>query len=187
MAAPMGDRDRGDGGGGEDGARELITANGHVISFGASRQRVGARYERTNGAGGSFPPALPYTRKMLSEDETKELQARLKAELGRLVENGHSNLEFTMDRDRDRIGRDSMDESAEEELYSTQLRLADRENHLIGKIHDAFKRLETGDIDECQECSEPIGFKRLMARPMATMCFECKSAKEQVEADETQD
>ena len=31
---------------------------------------------------------------------------------------------------------------------------------------------------------EPIGFKRLMARPVTTLCFECKTAREQVEADE---
>jgi DnaK suppressor protein len=121
---------------------------------------------------------------MLTPQEAAELKARLQADLGRLVANGHSALDFTMDRDRDRIGRDSMDESAEEELYSTQLRLADRETFLITKIHAALKRLDTGDVDECEECSEPIGFKRLMARPVTTLCFECKSAREQVEADE---
>jgi DnaK suppressor protein len=77
-----------------------------------------------------------------------------------------------------------MDESTEEELYSTQLRLHDRENFLIVKIQDALKRLQAGEIDECEECSEPIGFKRLMARPVTTLCFECKTAREQVEADD---
>ncbi len=71
-----------------------------------------------------------------------------------------------------------------EELYSTQLRLHDRENFLIAKIQDALKRLHAGEIDECEECSEPIGFRRLMARPMTTLCFDCKTAREQVEADE---
>ena len=72
----------------------------------------------------------------------------------------------------------------EEETYSTQLRLHDRETFLINKIKGALKRLDDGAIDECEECAESIGFKRLMARPMATLCFECKSAREQVEADE---
>ena len=93
-------------------------------------------------------------------------------------------LDFTMDRDRDRIGRDSMDESTEEEIYSTQLRLHDRETFLLDKIREALRRLDAGEIDECEECSEPIGFKRLMARPVTTLCFECKTAREQVEADE---
>jgi DnaK suppressor protein len=89
-----------------------------------------------------------------------------------------------MDRDRDRIGRDSMDESTEEEIYSTQLRLHDRETFLLAKIREAMQRLEAGKLDECEECSEPIGYKRLLARPVTTLCFECKSAREQVEADE---
>ena len=121
---------------------------------------------------------------MLTSDQSEELKARLESELSRLVTNAHSALDFTMDRDRDRIGRDSMDEATEEEVYSTQLRLHDRENFLIGKIQEALKRLKAGEIDECEECSEPIGFKRLMARPVTTLCFECKMAREQVEADE---
>jgi len=68
---------------------------------------------------------------MLTPDQTEQLRARLEAELNRLVANAHSALDFTMDRDRDRIGRDSMDESTEEELYSTRLRLHDRETFLI--------------------------------------------------------
>jgi DnaK suppressor protein len=121
---------------------------------------------------------------MLTAEQTVELRARLQADLNRLGEHAHSALEFTMDRDRDRVGRDSMDESTEEEIYSTQLRLHDRETFLLAKIREAMARLENGTLDECEECSEPIGFKRLMARPVTTLCFECKSAREQVEADE---
>ena len=121
---------------------------------------------------------------MLSPAQTQELRSRLEAELSRLAEHAHMAVEFSMNRDRERIGRDSMDESTEEEIYSTQLRLHDRETGLIAKIKEALKRLETGAVDECEECAEPIGFKRLMARPVTTLCFECKSAREQVEADE---
>ena len=121
---------------------------------------------------------------MLTSEQTNELRARLQAEISRLADHAHNAVEFTMDRDRDRIGRDSMDEATEEETFSTQLRLHDREAGLMAKIRDAMQRLEAGAIDECEECSEPIGFKRLLARPVTTLCFECKSAREQVEADE---
>jgi DnaK suppressor protein len=120
---------------------------------------------------------------MLTSDQTNELKTRLQADLSRLAEHTHDGIEFTMDRDRDRVGRDSMDEATEEEIYSTQLRLHDRETGLLGKIREAMQRLETGEIDECEECSEPIGFKRLLARPVTTLCIECKTAREQVEAD----
>jgi len=121
---------------------------------------------------------------MLTPDQTKELKTILEADLLRLGDQAHKAMEFTMDRDRDRIGRDSMDEATEEETYSTALRLADRESFLVTKIREAMQRLEAGKLDECEECSEPIGFKRLLARPVTTLCFECKSAREQVEADE---
>jgi len=121
---------------------------------------------------------------MLTTEQTTALRTLLQADLTRLSEHAHNGLEFTMDRDRDRIGRDSMDESTEEEIYSTQLRLHDRETFLLDKIREALRRLEAGEIDDCEECSEPIGFKRLMARPVTTLCFECKTAREQVEADE---
>lgn len=124
---------------------------------------------------------------MLTPEQTKELRTRLEADQTRLGDHAHSAIEFSMDRDRDRIGRDSMDEATEEEVYSTQLRLADREQGLLTKVREAIVRLDAGQIDECEECSEPIGFKRLMARPVTTLCFECKSAREQVEADDRPD
>ena len=55
---------------------------------------------------------------MLTPDQTTQLKARLQADLTRLADAAHTALGFTMDRDRDRIGRDSMDESTEEEIYS---------------------------------------------------------------------
>ena len=121
---------------------------------------------------------------MLTPDQTNQLKSILEADLVRLGDHAHKAIEFTMDRDRDRIGRDSMDEATEEEVYSTALRLADRESFLVTKIREAMTRLSAGEIDQCEECNEPIGFKRLLARPVTTLCFECKSAREQVEADE---
>ena len=121
---------------------------------------------------------------MLDAAQTETLRQRLSADLTRLTHSAHDNLDFSMDRDRGRIGRDSMDESTEEEMYSTQLRLADRENFLLVKIQEALIRLDKGVIDECEECGEAISFKRLMARPVTTQCFECKQAAEKAESEE---
>jgi len=74
-----------------------------------------------------------------------------------------------------------IDMSTEEELFSTQLRLADREKHLLGKIEAALTRIETGDIDQCEDCDEPIGYKRLAARPVTTLCIACKEDRESTE------
>src|SRR5690348_17742619 len=57
---------------------------------------------------------------------------------------------FRSNRERN-IGRDSIDESMEEELFSTELRLRDREKFLLGKIDGSLRRLDEGDIDERSE------------------------------------
>jgi DnaK suppressor protein len=120
---------------------------------------------------------------MLSLEQTQKLREKLVSDRKRLVDSAHSALSFTMDRDRDRIGRDSLDESTEEAMYGTQLRLHDRETFLLGKIEAAIERLDGGEIDQCEDCEEPIGFERLMARPVTTLCIQCKSEREQIEAD----
>ena len=162
-----------------------------VPEVGASHKRSLREFARTakiiDGGLAWRIDGLPDARRleaMLTPEQTTQLKERLQADLTRLADHAHSALDFTMDRDRDRIGRDSMDEATEEETYSTQLRLHDRETFLLGKIREAMARLEKGEIDQCEECSVPIGFKRLMARPVTTLCFECKTAREQVEADE---
>lgn len=70
-------------------------------------------------------------------------------------------------------------------MYSTQLRLHDRETFLLTKIDAALERLEAGVLDECEECSSAISFQRLMARPVTTLCIECKSDREQSEEGRT--
>ena len=119
---------------------------------------------------------------MLTDDQTHTLRQTLMADRNRLVQNAARAMGFSMDRDRDRIGRDSMDESVEEAMYATELRLHDREKFLLGKIDEALDRLEAGRIDECEECEEPIGFARLRARPVTTLCIVCKEDREQSES-----
>jgi DnaK suppressor protein len=118
---------------------------------------------------------------MLTEEETEVIRKQLIEDRTRLLENAARAMGFSMDRDRDRIGRDSMDDAVEEWLYATELRLHDREKYLLGKINSALERLNHGAIDECEDCEEPIGFKRLQARPMTTLCIGCKEERESVE------
>src|SRR5687768_18501762 len=101
---------------------------------------------------------------MLTTTERDKLREVLQLEKQRLLRNAQEGLSFSMNRDRN-IGRDSIDESMEEELFSTELRFRDREKWLLGKINSAIERLDTNAIDECEDCGEPIGFRRLLARP----------------------
>ena len=121
---------------------------------------------------------------MLTDAQTEALRRRLLDDRDRLVRNAQRAMDFSMDRDRDRIGRDSMDESVEEWLYATELRLHDREKFLLGKIDEALDRLNAGRIDQCEDCDEPIGYARLAARPVTTLCIGCKEEREQSESVE---
>ena len=120
---------------------------------------------------------------MLSPEQTEILRELLLSDRQRLVQSAQSALSFTMDRDRDRVGRDSLDESTEESMYATKLRLHDREKYLLVKIDAALQRLEKGELDVCEDCDEPIGFERLRARPVTTLCIQCKSDREQAEGN----
>lgn len=122
---------------------------------------------------------------MLKEQERAQLSAVLLAERDRLIRNAKDGLKFSMERERS-IGRDSIDESMEEELFSTELRLRDREKFLLHKINSAIERLEGGSIDECEECGEKIAFRRLLARPVTTLCIDCKEEKEREELAKSQ-
>jgi DnaK suppressor protein len=122
---------------------------------------------------------------MLSEKERDQLKEVLETERKRLLRNAQDGLAFSMNRERN-IGRDSIDESMEEELFSTELRLRDREKFLLGKISGALERLQEGSIDECESCAEKIGFKRLLARPVTTLCIDCKEEAEKEEAAQVQ-
>jgi DnaK suppressor protein len=117
---------------------------------------------------------------MLTVQERSKLREVLLGEKARLVKNAHDGLTFAMSRDRN-IGRDSIDESMEEELFSTELRLRDREKWLLGKINSALDRLEAGTIDECEDCGERIEYRRLVARPVTTLCIDCKEEREREE------
>jgi DnaK suppressor protein len=117
---------------------------------------------------------------MLTEQERSRIREALVLEKQRLLRNAQEGLNFSMNRDRN-IGRDSIDESMEEELFSTELRLRDREKWLLGKINGALERLEAGTIDECEECGEPIDYRRLIARPVTTLCIDCKEEREKEE------
>jgi len=118
---------------------------------------------------------------MLTNTQLDEIRTKLQSDRDRLIKSARAAVDFSRDRDRDRVGRDSLDESVEEWLYSTELRLKDREKFLLKKIQAAIDRLEGGTLDECEDCEEPIGYARLAARPVTTLCIACKEDREKDE------
>jgi DnaK suppressor protein len=116
---------------------------------------------------------------MLNEDQKEMIRQRLREAERQLYRNAQNSLQISMDPSDS--GRDSIDQSTAESMLSTDLRLRDREKKLLSKIRSAIQRLEEGTIDECEDCGDPIGFKRLMARPVTTLCIDCKESREEEE------
>jgi DnaK suppressor protein len=76
---------------------------------------------------------------------------------------------------------DPVDRAAQEEEFSLELRTRDRERKLIKKIEKTLQLIEDDDFGFCNSCGDEIGIHRLEARPMATMCINCKELEEQRE------
>ena len=76
---------------------------------------------------------------------------------------------------------DLTDRATEEIERSFELRTRDRERKLINKINDALKRIDNGNYGYCEETGEPIGIKRLEARPVATLSLEAQKMHEKKE------
>jgi DnaK suppressor protein len=76
---------------------------------------------------------------------------------------------------------DSIDVASMESNREFSLRLQDRERRLIHKIQEAIQRVGEGSYGVCVACGEDIDERRLMARPVATHCIDCKTEAEQLE------
>ena len=71
---------------------------------------------------------------------------------------------------------DPTDRAALESDRNFLLRIRDRERKLINKINDALERIEDGSYGICDSCGEDISEERLLARPVTTLCIDCKKA-----------
>ena len=76
---------------------------------------------------------------------------------------------------------DPNDRASLESDRNFELRIRDRERKLIVKIQEAIKRIDDGVFGMCEVCTGPISEKRLLARPVTTLCIDCKTKQEKIE------
>ena len=76
---------------------------------------------------------------------------------------------------------DLADRASTEAERQLELRTRDRQRKLITKIDAALRRIEDGSYGFCEETGEPIGLKRLEARPIATLSVEAQERHERME------
>lgn len=114
------------------------------------------------------------------EPERVEFFRKLLGErLGALLKEAGATLgDLTDDKENP---ADALDLASMESNRDFQLRIRDRERVLIRKIKEALQRIEDGEYGVCVSCGEEISEKRLIARPVATHCIDCKTEAEQLE------
>ena len=76
---------------------------------------------------------------------------------------------------------DPADRATQESDRTFELRIRDRERRLINKIQEALARIDSGNFGICEVCEEDISEARLKARPVTTLCIDCKMEQEKKE------
>lgn len=76
---------------------------------------------------------------------------------------------------------DVADRATSETDRALELRARDRQRKLVSKINAALARIDEGDYGYCEETGEPIGLRRLEARPIATLSLEAQERHERRE------
>ncbi len=73
------------------------------------------------------------------------------------------------------------DQASAEIDRNFMLKLKGRERKLLAKIDEAIEKIDNGTYGICEMCGEEINLRRLEARPVTTMCIECKTEQEEEE------
>ena len=113
----------------------------------------------------------------LMQERHEEFREILFSKRKRLLKNAQRTLTEEMTVDQDDLP-DEMDLASFDYNQNLSFRLRGRERHLLSKIEDSLERLENEEYWWCTECSAWIGFRRLRARPVTTLCIICKEKQE---------
>ncbi|MDH3393446.1 MAG: RNA polymerase-binding protein DksA [Desulfobulbaceae bacterium] len=113
----------------------------------------------------------------------KEQQAHFKKKLEGMTNDLLSEAEKTIHEMTDSSDNypDPTDRATAESDRNFELRIRDRERKLIAKIKAAIERIKEGTYGICDECGDDISTSRLEARPVTTLCIDCKTKQENYE------
>lgn len=117
----------------------------------------------------------------LSDQQMALLESALKSREALLregVREEKADSDSERDRRRGREVVDRGDEANSDQWRETNAAMIDHNEVEIQGIHAALSRMGSGTYGLCVNCSEPIGFERLQAWPLANRCLECQSQAE---------
>jgi len=115
-------------------------------------------------------PSITLKFKSLFERQRSEIETRLKM----------SNIDLEVDTSS--LAGDEADLCAKESQRALAIRLRKRESFYLEKIYVALKKIAEKSFGICDGCGDPIGLKRLQARPTSTLCIACKEEQEKKES-----
>jgi len=113
---------------------------------------------------------------MLTKKDTEYFKDLLTRRMNELL--SEANKTVSIMTDEVQKFPDPTDRATLESDRNFELRIRDRERKLIRKIREALQRIEDGTYGICELCGEDISMQRLEARPVTTLCIECKKRQE---------
>ncbi len=125
------------------------------------------------------PDTAPPSDEYLSEEQVLHLRSTL-TEQGQAILSASRDTVQHLTQVKGTDG-DPVDQAANESDRGFELRMADRSRNMLKKIRKVLERIDDGEYGACDTCGEAIGYKRLLARPVATQCIDCKTSAEQME------
>jgi DnaK suppressor protein len=116
----------------------------------------------------------------MKKKELDQLKGLLEGEKRRILRH-LEDISDTSVADLDTPSGDSVDLASLEINQNSLVKVGKRELNHLKKIDVALKKMEEGTYGECESCGEQIGVARLLARPVAQLCIDCKTAQENEE------
>ena len=93
----------------------------------------------------------------------------------------NSKAMYLKEVDREISSADIIDQASSQAEKTVEMRTLNRQMKLLSKINKAIKRIDDNTYGYCEETGEPIGLKRLIARPIATLSIEAQEKHEKNE------
>ena len=97
-----------------------------------------------------------------------------------IIESNNKNLQLS-EVDHEISSPDIVDQASSQTEKTVEMRTLNRQRKLLAKINQAINRIKNDTYGYCEETGEPIGIKRLIARPIATLSIEAQEKHERNE------
>ena len=120
------------------------------------------------------------TEKYMCEEHKLYFKTKLLEWKKDLIKTNNEAL-YNSSMDDNSTSADIVDQASSYTEKNVEMRAINRQIKLISKIDAALRRIKDGTYGFCEETAEPIGLKRLMARPVATLCITAQEKHEKNE------